>query len=227
MAKWLAGFVVLIVAVIAACSGSVGDNGPLGCGGNAPGVIALVPGIVVQVRDPFGVAQAIGTTIVAHKSDGTDASFVVEDTLNINTAYNTVGTFTVTVTRPYYHDETITNVSVTPSGCVVHTTKVPVSLSLAAGAPALRAIAVVGGDFLDHAGAQATLLAHFDADPAVSRTVTWQVSDAKLASIDASGVLTAKCATSGGTVKVTATSTVDASITSSINIGVAPTAACP
>ena len=224
MAKWLAGFVVLI-AVAAACSGS--DDSPLGCGGNAPGVIAQVAGIDLQVRDPFGVAQAIGTTIVARKADGNDVSFVVEDTLNINTAYNSVGTFTVTVTRPYYRDATIANVSVTPSGCVVHTTTVPVSLELAPGAPALRAIAVVGGDFLDHAGAQATLLAHFDADPSVSRTVTWQVNDAKLASVDANGVITAKCTTSGGTAKVTATSTVDASITSSVNVGVAPTAACP
>jgi hypothetical protein len=204
------------------------DDGPHTCGGGLPGVIVQAPGIDLRVRDPFGVAQAIGTTVVARKS-GSDAPFlvVVEDTLNINTAYNAAGTFTVTLTRPYYRDATVANVSVTPQGCIVNTTTVPVSLELAPGAPPLRAIAVVGGAFLDHPGAQAALVAHFDADPGVSRDVTWQVSDATLASVDANGVVTAKCTKAGGTVKVTATSAVDASITSFINLGVAPTASCP
>jgi hypothetical protein len=227
MIKWLVSVTLLIVAVGAACSGASVDDSLHTCGGGPPGVIVQVPGIDLQVRDPFGVAQAIGTAAVVRKSDGTDAFTVVDDTLNIHSAFNVAGTFTVTLSRPYYRDATVTNVAVTPNGCVVNTTKVPVALELAPGAPAVRAIAVVGGEFLDHPGAQANLIAHFDADPSVSRAVTWQVSDATLATVDANGVVTAKCSKPGGTVKVTATSVVDASITSFVNIGVAPTASCP
>ncbi|HKW10883.1 MAG TPA: Ig-like domain-containing protein [Gemmatimonadaceae bacterium] len=226
MGKWFAGFTLLSAVVVVACSGSVADT-PHGCGGGPPGVIVQVAGIDLQVRDPFGVAQAIGTVATVRRSDGTEAFAVVDDTLNIHAAFNVTGTFTVTLSRTYYRDAAVANVSVTPDGCVVHTTTVPVTLELAPGAPALRAMTVVGGDFLDHPGAQATLLAHFDADPGVSRAVTWQVSDATLASVDANGIVTAQCTKSGGTVKVTATSVVDASITSFVNLGVAPTASCP
>ena len=227
MTKGLVSFTVLIVAAGAACSGASVDDSLHTCGGGPPGVIVQVPGIDLQIRDPFGVAQAIGTAAVVRKSDGTDTFAVVDDTLNIHSAFNIVGTFTVTVTRPYYRDATVTNVSVTPDGCVVHTTKVPVALELAPGAPPLRAMAVVGGEFLDHPGAQANIIAHFDADPGVSRAVTWQVSDATLTTVDANGVVTAKCTKTGGTVKVTATSVVDATITSLINIGVSPATSCP
>ena len=226
MGKWVAGFTLLAGAAVVACSSSV-DETVHGCGGRLPGVIVQVAGIDLQVRDPFGVAQAIGTVATVSRSDGTEAFAVVNDTLNIHSAFNVTGTFMVTLSRTYYRDATVANVSVTPDGCAVHTTTVPVALELAPGAPALRAIAVVGGDFLDHPGAQTTLLAHFDADPSVSRAVNWQVSDATLASVEANGVVTAKCTKSGGTVKVTATSVVDASITSFVNLGVAPTASCP
>ena len=56
--------------------------------------------------------------------------------------------------------------------------------------------------------------------------VTWQVSDATLASIDANGVVTAKCTKDGGTLKVTATAVADGATTAFVNIGVAG-ASCP
>lgn len=226
MGKLFVGFILVAGATAVACSSSSVGETVQGCGGRIPGVIVQVAGIDLQVRDPFGVAQAIGTVATVRRSDGTEAFAVVNDTLNIHAAFNVTGTFTVTLSRTYYRDATVANVSVTPDGCVVHTTTVPVALELAPGAPALRAMALVGGDFLDHPGAQATLLAHFDADPGVSRAVNWQVSDATLASVDANGVVTAKCTKSGGTVKVSATSVVDATITSFVNLGVAPTASC-
>ena len=225
MTRWFAVFTMLMLVVAVACSGA--DDNTQTCGGTLPGVVVQVPGIEMKVRDPFGVAQAIGTSATVRDAHGTQVYSFVDDTLNIGAAFNLVGTFSVTLTRPYYRDATVTNVAVTPERCVVHTTEVPVTLELAPGAPALRAMAVVGAAFLDRPGAQATLLAHFDADPDVPRGVTWQVSDATLATVDANGVVTAKCTKPGGTVKVTATSVVDGTITSFVNIGVAPSASCP
>ena len=223
MVKWLAGGLLVAIAVAACSEDSVVDGG---CIGRTPGVIVQVAGIDLQVRDPFGRGQAIGTTATVRPTTGAALTTLVADTLNIQSAFNTAGTFLITVTRPYYVDATVDHVTVTPTSCAVNTTTVPVTLQLAPGAPALRALAIIGGTFLDHPGAQAHLLPHFDANPDVSTAVTWQVSDATLASIDANGVVTAKCTKDGGTVKVTATAVADGATTAFVNIGVAG-ANCP
>ena len=226
MVRWIACIALGAACVVAACSSDDAVvNG--GCQGRLPGVLVQVAGIDLKVRDPFGRGQAVGTTAIVHSGSGIDQQAFVRDTLNIEGAFNEVGTFSVTVTRPFYLDATIGNVRVTPNGCVVNTTTVPVALQLAPGAPALRALTIVGVTFLDHAGAQATLLPYFDANPDVSTAVTWQVNDATLASVDANGVVTAKCTKSGGTVKVTATATADGTTSASASIGVAPAASCP
>lgn len=133
----------------------------------------------------------------------------------------------MTVSRPYYLDATIPNVAVTPNGCYMTQTKVPVTLQLAPGVPALRALIIVGADFLDGPGAQVHLVPHFDADPSVSQAVTWQVSDTTLARVDTNGVVTATCARSGGTVKVTATAIADGTTSAFVSLGVAPSSSCP
>src|SRR2546430_17034949 len=191
--------------VVAACSSDDAVvNG--GCQGRLPGVLVQVAGIDLKVRDPFGRGQAVGTTAIVHSGSGIDQQAFVRDTLNIEGAFNEVGTFSVTVTRPFYLDATIANVRVTPNGCVVNTTTVPVALQLAPGAPALRALTIVGATFLDHAGAQATLLPYFDANPDVSTAVTSQVNQGAVASGDGDGGGTAKSTKSGGGGKGTARS---------------------
>lgn len=191
------------------------------------GVATFLPGIDIQVRDPFGRGQAIGTTATIRRDDGTSQGSIARDTLNIFSDANLTGTFTVTVSRAYYLDATIRNVAVMPNGCSMTQTKVPVTLQLAPGAPALRALIILGQEFLDGPGAQVRLVPHFDADPNVSQAVTWQMSDTTLASIDATGEVTAKCSTSGGTVKVTATAVADGTTSAFVNIGVAPASSCP
>jgi hypothetical protein len=225
MWKCVAG-VALGAAAMAACTGdSLKDSE--GCMTTAPGVVVQAPGIDVQVRDPYGIAQAIGTTAIVHRN-GEEALYVtVNDTLNIYSAFNIAGTFSVALTRPYYETATLANVVVSPERCIVKTTTVPVTLQLAPGAPALRSLVIVGADFLDHAGAQVQLLPHFDAEPSVSRGVTWASSDATLATVSATGLVSAACNTSGGTVKITATAAADPSISANVNIGVAPAASCP
>jgi hypothetical protein len=225
MRFWFAGTVIIAAAAVAACSS---DGTTVGaCNMPAPGVIVQAPGIDIQVRDPFGRGQAVGTSAVVRRSDNTTVSSIVNDTLNIYSAFNIAGTFSVTLSRPYYQDATLANIAVTPNGCVVNTAKVPVTLQLAPGAPALRSLIIVGAEFLGQLGAQAHLVPHFDADPSVSTAVTWQVSDATLATIDANGVLTAKCSKTGGTVAVTATAVADGSTHASVNISVGPQASCP
>jgi hypothetical protein len=211
-------------AIVASCGG---DKPTANCGQPVLGVIIFAPGIDLLVRDPFGRGQAIGTSATIRGSDGTTDQTRAEDTLHLVSEANRTGTFTVTVTRPYYRDATITNVKVTPNGCFPNTTTVPVTLQLAAGAPSLRAMILLGQQFLDAPGAQAHLVTHFDANPDVSTAVTWDVNSPTLASVDANGIVTAKCTTTGGTVTVMATSLVDPSITSSVNLGVAPAASCP
>jgi len=218
-------------AVTVACSSDRSLPGCLHAGvgpGAVPGVVIQGPGIDLQVRDPFGRGQAIGTTAVVRRTDGFVAGVDVQDTLNLLSVYNLEGTFDITLTRPYYLDATLSPVAVslTSDGCL-NVKKIPVTLQLAPGAPALRAITILGADFLDHAGAHAQLEAHFDANPNVSTAVVWQSSDPTLATVDANGLATAKCSKSGGTVTVTVTSAVDPTVTSSVHMGVAPAATCP
>jgi len=192
-----------------------------------PGVVISRAGIDVQIRDPFGRGQAIGSTVVA-KSDGVAEDRTdIRDTLNAYTAYSHAGTFSVQVSRPYYRDAIVSNVVVRPEGCAVATTTVPVTLELAPGAPPLRSMIIVGADFLYQPGVQVHLLPHFDADPGVSTAVTWSLSDASLATVDANGVVTAKCTKDGGTETVTATSVVDAGISATVRLGVAGANNCP
>jgi hypothetical protein len=228
MGKCGVGAAICVAIVIAACrhdaTGNNNDCQPL-----VAGVIIYPPGVDLQVRDPFGRGQAIGTTAVIRAADGGTDQGLVQDTLDIVGESNRAGTFTATISRPYYRDLTITNIKATPTpnGCSVNTAKVPATLQLAPGAPPLRALLLLGADFLYQPGVQVHLVPHFDADPNVSTAVTWQVSDATLATVDANGVVTANCSKAGGTVKVTATAAYDGTTSAFVNIGVAPAASCP
>jgi hypothetical protein len=219
---------VAVAAVVAACSGA--DMQPQACESlEAPGALVAVPGIDLRVRDPYGQGEAIGTTVTQVGGPAGPMQTYAADTLNIYTAYDVTGKFTLTLTRPYYQDQTIPNITVTPNGCLVNTTEVPVTLQLAPGAPPLRALDVAGASYLGDPGAQAHLIAHFDADPNVSRAVTWQVNDTTLATIDANGVATARCPNPGGTLKVTAKAVADPTVSGSASMSVAPFTAsyCP
>jgi hypothetical protein len=226
MGKWLAGVLLFTAAAIIACGGDNNNSTENSCM-PLPGVLIAAPGIIVQVRDAFGRAQALGTTAVVRRSDGSVVQSVVEDTLQIGTAFNITGTYSITLSRPYYKDATLGGVVVSPNGCLVNTVIVPMTLQLAPGAPALRSLYIIGATFLDRPGAQVALLVHFDAEPTVSTAVNWTVSDTTLATVDANGVVTAQCTKIGGTVKVTAASVVDGLINNTVTMGVAPVASCP
>ena len=214
---------VLIAVAISACSSE--DPRVLDCAGAA---LPFAPGIDLQVRDPYGVAQAIGTNAVVTRSTGeTVYSDNYDDTLNVYSAINVPGTFSVTLTRSSYQPFTLGNIIVVPDGCTVKRTTVPVTLQLAPGAPALRSIALVSVLLPNNPDNSFQLLAHFDADPAVPRTVTWTSSDTTMATVDTNGIVISKCAKTRGTATITATSTVDSSIRASTPVAAMPAASCP
>lgn len=216
----------VIAAITAACSGS-GVQPRHGCMSmDAPGAIIAVPGIDLQVRDTYGQGEAIGTTAAIKRSSGEMMAPSIMDTVHIYAAFDISGDFSITLSRPYYQDLTIPKVTVTPNGCVVNTTEVPVTLQLAPGAPPLRALAVAGAAYLGEPHAQVQLVAHFDADPGVSRAVTWVVSDTNLATVDANGLVTARCPRAGGTVKVTATSVATPAVSGDASMSVGPVTSC-
>lgn len=221
-------YLFLAAAAVATAACANKDDKSNGCGFSVEPGIVIAPGIDLQIRDPFGRGQAIGTTVVTRKQDAQgETGGSVGDTLNIYTAYNVSGIYSVTLSRRYYRDTTIANIDVVPGDCgLVRTTRLPVVLQLAAGAPPVRAVTILGADYLATPGAHVQLIPHFDANPDASTTVTWQVSDATLATVDANGVVTAKCSKSGGTEQVTVTSSADPTVTATVNIGVAPAASC-
>jgi hypothetical protein len=214
----------LIIAATIACSS---DNQPNLCGMPAPGVV-ISPGIDFIVRDTYGRGQAIGTTAVIHGPNNVTETRAGSDTLNIFAAFSQTGTYSATLSRAFYQDLTVANITATPGACgSVNRATVPVVLQLQPDAPPLRALVLIGGEFLDHPGAQVKLIPHFDADPGVSTAVQWSVDNATLASVDANGVVTAKCVTAGGTVKVTALALADGKTTGTLDIGISPASTCP
>ena len=224
MWKYIAATGVVIAVVVAACRSDLTPV-PGGCEMPAPGVLVAVPGIDLQVKDQYGQGEAIGTTADVGGAAGPLQSYA-QDTLHLYTAYDMAGTFTVTLHRQYYQDLTIPQITVVPAGCLVATTHVPATLQLAPGAPPLRALNIQGAQYLGDPRAQAQLLAHFDADPSVPRAVTWQSSDTSLATVDANGLVIAKCPNAGGTMKVTATTVATPQLSDQAAMSVAPFNVC-
>jgi len=226
MRNWLLLAAMAAVGLVTACTHD--GRFPNECGMPAPGLY-ITFALDIQVRDPYGRGQAVGTTVVINGPHGTETDTGRADTLHIRDASGSTGTYSVTLSRPYYEDRTVSNIVVTANGdCpFLNTATVPVVLNLAPAAPAMRALILLGGQFLDHAGEQAQLIPHFDADPGVSTALRWSSSDTALVTVDANGLVTAKCVKDGGTATVTATSLYDGTTSGSALLGVAPTASCP
>jgi len=219
-------FVAVALVIAAALTACDHDTSKLSCFDmSAPGVIVYNTGIDLLVRDKFGRGEALGTTVTVHQSSDSLVT-TGTDTLHVNAGYTNAGTFSVHVSRPFYRDTVLTNVVVQAGDCSVLTTHVALTLQLAAGSPAIRAIAILGADFLVNPGEQRHLTARFDADPNVPTTVIWRLSDAALAQIDNDGVVTAKCSLAGGTETVAAIATADTTARGSARFGVQKQTTC-
>jgi len=81
--------------------------------------------------------------------------------------------------------------------------------------------------FLGTPGSETRMVATVDANPGLSRDVTWRLTDTTMARIDQTGLVTSKCSTRGGADTVTATSVADPSVSGRTTFGVGPQASCP
>src|SRR5690348_8123522 len=91
MRSWLALSTLAVMAAVAACAHD--GRAPMGCGMTPmvdPGIL-IIPGIDLKVRDPYGRAQAIGTTYFVQTNTGTDSATWSADTLDIYTAFDQTG----------------------------------------------------------------------------------------------------------------------------------------
>jgi hypothetical protein len=213
--------------VVAACSNKDGDaTDP--CRPIVNGLVAYSPAFDLLVRDANGRALALGDTATTYA--GTDSVMSTGfDTLHLYAGPPAPGTYTVRVKRKFYRDAIVPNVAVANGTCWGPQTKIlPVSLQLAAGAPALRSVAIVGVDFLYTPGLQRQLVAQVDADAGISTAVSWSLSDTNVARIDASGLLTAKCTVVPGVVDtVTAVAAADPTLKARAVFSVARQTSCP
>jgi hypothetical protein len=195
-----------------------------------PGSVIYTPPIDLLVRDTRGRGQALGDTAIAYR--GTDSAVsdgaMDRDTLHLRAGFQRTGIYTVRVKRRYYQDAIVSGIVVAPGKCgSLLPATVPVTLELLPGAPALRAIQVMGAEFLYAPGRQRQLVARFDAEPSVPTTVVWRLSDTTLARIDGTGLVTAKCSTKGGSITATALATADTFSRGAAAFAVGAATSCP
>lgn len=150
----------------------------------------------------------------------------VADSLTLD-ANVPAGTYSVRLAKPAYRDTTIANVVVMAGDCnLVQTTKLAVTLQPLDSATSVRSVGVAGTTFLATPGSRAQLVAIVDADSGLSHAVTWRLSDTTMATVDRSGLVTAKCSMSGGTETVTATSVANGAVGASATFGVGAAESC-
>ena len=194
----------------------------------APGIVIMQPPIDVTIRNATGRGIAAGATVVVRRTSTDSIVTGGLDTVHIATGYPYAGTYAVRVSKPFYADTLLPGVIVRRDECGrSQTTQLPLTLRLLPGAPAVRSVAVIGSNFVYQKGEQVTLRAWLDANAGVSDSVTWRSSNTALATVSGSGVLTAGCVTTGGSVSITATSIADTTVHGSALIAIGAQTSCP
>ena len=194
-----------------------------------PGLVVQNPGLDVGIRDASGRGGALGSTVVVRPAGATDSIVTAgRDTVRVLAGFLSAGRFDVTVRKPFYRDTLAANVLVSAGECGgVIATHLPITLRLAPGAPPVRSVGILGNEFLPLATDKAQLVAVVDADAGLSTAVTWRSRDTTLATVDANGLVSARCTTAGGTDTVTATSVADTSVRGKHPIVVTKQVSCP
>ncbi len=154
------------------------------------------PAIRVEVRRDDGRPVAAGATLVV--TDGNFKQTTVEtwSALTLEAADNRTGTYTVEVSKPFYKTARIDRVSVPGGPCgAYHTVTVPITLEVLPTAPQIRSVSVAQPGVGLGVGLHNQYTVWVDATPGADTSVTWSLSDPRVATIDQSGFLTAKCGT--------------------------------
>ncbi len=168
-------------------------------------------GVAVAVRDPIGRPAALGTTLIARDGTYADTAVGEYDSLTVGAADNRDGTYSLTVSRPWYHSVELQDVRVPGGPCGAdETVVVGVTLPLMSTAPAVRNVVVIPPRAgLGREGLALQYFAYVDADPGIATSVTWHISDTTVAALSTTGLLTAKCRTNPGEAAVIATAVAD------------------
>jgi hypothetical protein len=154
------------------------------------------PAIRVEVRRDDGRPIAAGATLIV--TDGNFKQTTVEtwSALTLEAAENRTGTYTVEVSKPFYQTIRIDRVSVPGGPCGAdHTVTVPIMLKLLPGAPQIRSVSVSPPGVGLGVGLHNQYTVWVDAVPGADTSVTWSLSDPRVATIDQTGFLTARCST--------------------------------
>ena len=214
-----------VVAVIA-CGGD--KQTPAGTCGTltAPGVVIAPAGIEAVLRTNQGQPAAVGASMTAIGSTGTPLAGYVVDSLTMDANVG-AGTYSVRIAKPGYRDTTLANVVVQLGQCNhVQTTKLSIALQPLTGAASVRSVGVAGAEFLATPGSRVKLVVFVDADSGISRAVAWRLSDTTMATVDQSGVVTAKCSAHGGSERATATSVSNGAVSGSVSFGIGASGSC-
>lgn len=201
-----------VAAVVVGCSNSV-----------APTVVCAgvgFPAIIAQVRRDDGRPIAAGATLVV--TDGRFKQTVVEtrNPLTLEAADNRKGTYTVEVSKPFYKTVRIDGVSVPGGACGAdHPVVVPITLQATPGAAQIRSVSVAQPGVGLGIGYHQHYTVWVDALPGADTSVTWSVSDPRVATIDQTGFVTANCGTKDD-IFVIATSTQVPSLRGTGRLGV-------
>jgi hypothetical protein len=155
----------------------------------------------------------LGAKLVVRDRAFVDSSLGEWDSLIIGTAAadNRGGTYRLRVSRPWYGDVEIADIRVPGDGCgAIETVMIPVTLSMATGAPAVRNVVVVPPRAgIGRAGIEIDYHGYVDADSGVSIAVSWSIDDTTVARLLPGGRVVSRCRTESGDAIITAIALTD------------------
>ena len=216
----------LLAALLVLTVGSCGWPLVSGCSG--VGYYALQ----VPIRDLQGNPQALNATVTLYDGAYQVQASSREDPLTVYTAQDRGGRrYDIHVTKPYYADVWLRGVDTPGGGCVTgHESKpvtrvVPIVLTLAPGAPAVRSVHLLPPRvLLDRAPypSVGTFTPYVDANPGVSRAVVWRLTgDTSSVSFDSTtGIVRYRCHARSGVLTIRALSVADSVVVGSAMIAV-------
>lgn len=178
--------------------------------------------VQVDIRDVHGNPQAFGAVVTLIDGSYVERDSSIYDALSVRGAQERGGrTYDIVVSKPHYLDKRINKVKAPGGGCVHAndhaTVTVPVVLTLATDAPAVRSLNVLPRrKIIDRGpyGGTATFVPYLDVNPGISKSVIWRVGgDTASASFDpATATFQYRCLPTSGLIIVTALSSVDSTV---------------
>ena len=180
--------------------------------------------IQVEVRDAQGHPIALGATVTLFDGAWTEVDSSIYEALAIRGAQGRNGrTYDIKVAKPHYNDVWVRGVRVSGGACSSVT--VPVVLTVASGAPAVRALRLLPPRMLlDRSpyNSVGNFTPYLDADANVSRDVSWRIAG-DTASVDfdpVTGTMRYRCRSTSGYLTVTARSVADSTVVASAELAI-------